>query len=156
MTFKTLKIIVLAHKFVISDINLHTNNCCEWLWYALMVFLPLNVRCFVYGFSTNWFWFFSLLHSITFLLWHVFGVGVNSSSHQLHDSLLWGSVSVFLYLSVKSFLVILSWTWHLPEQFSFALGNSLIHAVQLKSPPVINNTLWTYRLKETPTKYFLV
>lgn len=156
MTSKTLQIIVLAHKFIISDINLHTNNYGECLWYAFILFLPLNVYCFVYGFSTNWFWFFSLLHSVTFLLWRVFGVGVNSSSHQLHDSLLWGSVSDFLYLSVKSFLLILSWTWHLPEQLFFALGNSLIHAVQLKSSPVINNTLWTYRLKEIPTKYFLV
>lgn len=52
---------------------------------------------------------------------------------------------VAIHLSVESLLIILSWSGHLSEQLSLALRNGLIHTVQLKPSPVINDTFWTWK-----------
>lgn len=57
-----------------------------------------------------------------------------------------------VHLPVHSLLVVLPGTGHLSEQLSLALWDCLVHAVQLKPPPIINYAFWTCRYKDTPTK----
>lgn len=52
---------------------------------------------------------------------------------------------VSIHLSVESLLVIISRTGHLSEQLSLVLRDSLIHTVQLKPSPVINDAFGTWR-----------
>lgn len=150
MTFKTLTITVLAHEFVISDINLRTNNCCEWLWHALIVFLPLNVCCFVYGFSTNWFWFFSL--------------------HFCYDmSLESGLIHQVISCMTVCCEVLFSYTFLLSLSLSSSRGLDICLSSSLLLWGTVWSTLSNLNLrqslitpfgpadsKEIPTKYFLV
>lgn len=52
---------------------------------------------------------------------------------------------VSIHLSVEFLLVIISRAGHLSEQLPLVLRDSLIHTVQLKPSPVINDTFGTWR-----------